>query len=798
MELKGLSLKEIELKKKEGKVNKSKKVVYKTHLRIIYESFFSFFNIVLYFVALIFLLFQIFYPNAIVEIPLTKYGFLIIILCNGFISLINDERTKRIIEKMEILDNEDVKVIREGKIIEINSKEIVEGDYLLINKNESINVDGKLIYGEGYFNESVISGESKKVFHKVGEEVTSGSFLETSDNEYLIIEVSNVSENTFIKRLENSVKKIKKDKSKLNKDINKIILFMILIMIPCFLIVLIKELSIFNFTFDLSIVTACSTIIVGMIPTGLVLLSSITLANSIYKLSKQKVLTKELYAIERLARIDTLALDKTGTITSGDLVLQDVIFIKNDINEEDFDEFFSFFLSKMNDNITSLALKKRFNKTDFSKKYEINEIIQFDSSIKYSLMKIGEDIYKFGAPDVLISDSSILESVNEFSKEGKRVLTFIKNEEVIALFIIKNELRKNVKNIISYFNEMKIDIKVISGDNLFTVQSVAKEAGINGYEKAISLEDVKFEDLKEVALEYDIFARATPEQKEEIIRVLEENNHKVGYIGDGINDITSLRRATCSIALGSGVKSSKLISDFIVVDDDFSHLVNVIKEGRRVIYNVKRSSILFTSKDILIALFALYSLFSASGMVIEIESIYIFEFIIIALCGFLLSIENSNVEATDSFIFKESIIKGIENGLLLSFGGLYILLINAFYPLKNFNVLISLIISLTGPFILFNTISNYTKYSKIVIAIGIVLSIILLFSFPDIFLKSGYLSEADSLIDQLNLILKDFFNFNLYKEISLNEYIILLVYMLILPTSYIFLSKIVNKKLLKK
>ncbi len=800
--LKGLTFDEVEKLKKEGKTNNSKKVVYKSHLIIIYESFFSFFNIILYAVALIFLLLQIFYKNGLTEIPLTKYGFLLIVLFNGLISLISEEKSKHFIEKMELTNDDKVKVIREGKIIEISCKEIVEGDYFLIYKNDSINVDGILIFGEGYFNESIITGESDNVFHKINEKVTSGSFLVSTKEDYLVMKVTNVGDNTFIKRLENDVKKIKKDKSKLNKDINKIILIMILVMIPSFLIVLLKELYIHDFNFDLSIVSASSTIIVGMIPIGLVLLSSVTLANSIYKLAKEKVLTKELYAIERLARIDVLALDKTGTITTQNLIFKGKELF-NDIKEEEFKDLLSFYLSKMDDNLTSVALKKEFNISifDIEKFKNIIKENDFNSSIKYSSLIINNDNYKLGAFDILINEKvknhkDILKIAYKHAKNGERVLAFVKNnKEVVSLLFIENELRKNIKNIISYFEKMNIRIKVISGDNLYTVSSIAKKANIKGYDKIISLENVPLEKIKDIALKYDCFARATPKQKEEIIRVLEENNQKVGYVGDGINDIASLRRASCSIALASGVKSSKLISDFTLLDDDFIHLARVIEEGRRVVNNIKRSCTLFISKDIVIALFAFYSLFSNSGMLIEIESIYIFEFIIVALCGFLLSIENNYPKSIDSSIIKESMIKGIENGLLLSLSGVYLLIVNAFYPLKDLDILISLTISLSGPFVLFISINKFSKYSKIILSLGISLTIICLLVEPNIFLDVGYLTNADSFKEQIDLIIDGLFNLSLFKNINSYEYIIVFTYLLFIPTLFVLVSRKINKRL---
>ena len=323
------------------------------------------------------------------------------------------------------------------------------------------------------------------------------------------------------------------------------------------------------------------------------------------------------------------------------------------------------------------------------------------------------------------------------------------------------------------------------------------EIGQYGLERKSST-NRDLEELKNIYAKYSIFARAKPEQKEEIVRLLEENNHKVAYIGDGVNDITSLRRATSSIALNSGVSSSKIISDFTLLDDDFSSLPNVIKEGRRVLKNIERTCTLFIVKDTLIFLFALYSLVSKNGMVIGIESIYIFEFIIVALSGFLLSIENTIPDKYDNKMLKRSFILGGISGLFLSLPGLITGMLSFFIDIPGAHIICSLLISLFGPVILFGISYPLSKYSRNILIISSCLILFGLIFAPNIFLNPFYLRGADSLFEQLELIFKAIFNLDIYTKLNLEEYLSLGIYYILASFLFIFLViKYKNKLVIK-
>lgn len=802
----GLTSNEVETLIKAKKVNKSKKIVKNTHLSIILSSIFTLPNVILYIVGLFFLYAQLFIEDGFSYIPVTKYGFLFVILFNIIISIASKEKSKITLDKMKVISKGKVEVIRNNEIILVNDEDIVLGDYLFLDKsNFTLPVDLELIDGEATVNESVLSGESNLIKKKTGDNLLSGSILIYGK---CIGKVIRVGKDTFVNNLETKVKSIKKSKSLLNKDINKIILIMLILAFPAVGAVNLSTYIYQKGDFLLNSISNSSTIIVGMVPIGLVLLSSVTLANSIIKLIKQNILTKELYAIESLARVDTLCVDKTGTLTTNHMKVKEIKAISKTKTKEYLNNLLYYYLSNLNDSDTSISIKSflDINKIELDKfKEESNLIIEekmlFDSTKKYSSLKIDGKKYYFGAFDYLLDknlNKDIYEYALNLAKKGNRVLVFKDEDEVLSLIYLVSELRKNVKETIAYFNELKIDIKVISGDNLETVKEIAKESGILNYDNAISLENVSIEELKNIYNKYSIFARAKPEQKEEIVRLLEENNHKVAYIGDGVNDITSLRRATSSIALNSGVTSSKIISDFTLLDDDFSSLPNVIKEGRRVLKNIERTCTLFIVKDTLIFLYALYSLVSKNGMVIGIESIYIFEFIIVALSGFLLSIENTISEKYDNKMLKRSFLLGGISGLFLSLPGLIIGILSFFIEIPGAHIMCSLLISLFGPLILFGISYPLSRYSKIVLIISSSLTLFGLFFAPNIFLNPFYLRDANNLLEQLELIFKSFFNLEIYTKLNYVEYISLGVYFTITSSIFIFLVIKYKKKLISK
>ena len=607
----GLTLKEVEELTKEGKTNFRKKVKGKSHLRIIFESFFTSFNVVLYVLALVFLFFQIFYPNGIKYIPITKYGFLFVIFFNAMCSIISQEASKHTLEKMKLITSPTCLGIREGKEINIKLEDVVLGETLILKGGNEVPCDLVIKEGELLVNESNLTGESKPIIKKAGDSVLSGSFV---INGFAYLIATKVGSDTYIAKLESKISQISKKKSELLTNIHKIIKILIICLIPVVLTVGIKMFYVGesltggeHWKFTPEVLTKCAASLVGMIPIGMILLSSITLSTSIVKLYKHQTMVQELYAIENLSRVDTLCLDKTGTLTT-----QHFLF-KNLVKLNDFDEkiILQSYMSAMKDtNETGKAVINKYGNNEILK---IKKFTLFSSETKYSEVTFENDeTYRLGAPEYVLKEEKNKIKAREYQKEGFRVLGFTSLDKDLGIILLEDELRKGIKDTLNYFSDLNINIKIISGDNALTVKEVAKMAGVLNYEKYISMENVTLEEIKDIVDEYTIFGRTTPDQKQEIIRCLQEKGHKVGYIGDGVNDTTSLRQADCSIAMNNGADSAKAVSDVILLDNDFSHLPLVFKEGRRVVSNIMRSVLLFLTKSFFIGIFSFLSVFMSN------------------------------------------------------------------------------------------------------------------------------------------------------------------------------------------
>lgn len=785
----GLGDSEVNERIKADAINKKNKVKGKSHLMIVLSSFFTFFNVVLYLLSVVLVLFQRLYTDGIKYIPITKFGFLFVIFCNAITSIISQEASKHTVEKMKLIVNPNARVVRNNEEKDIKVDEIVLDDVVIIQSGNEIPCDLEVINGEISVNESMLTGESKAIIKGKGETLLSGSYCISGKCYAKAIKVGN---DTYASSLQSKISSIKKKKSVLLVNINKIIKVLLCFIFPAALIVGLKTYYVGvdgeNWVFSLNVITKISVTIVGMIPIGMILLSSITLSRSIIKLYKKQTMVQELYAIENLSRINVLCLDKTGTLTRQNFSVKEVISLKN----EDIDEIMRLYLSNSTDvNRTSKALK------DY---YEISENADsklhfepFDSEKKYSSLNVSNELtYKLGAPEYIFKNKEALEKVKGYSLEGYRVLGLTKNDDPIAIFVIEDELRKGIKDTLNYFYDLDIDIKIISGDNPLTVTNIASKAGVRNASKYISLENVDISEIKNLVNDYSIFGRVSPDKKEEIIKCLQNEGKMVGYVGDGVNDTQSLREANCSIALKSGDDSTKAVSDCVLLDDDFSHLPDVLKEGRRAVANIERSMMLFLTKSVFIGLISIFSVFFKNGMPIEIESIYIYEFVTVALCGLLLSIENNKPRASEEDFVKKVLTRSFTFGFFMFIGALIPLIASTFVEMEHLDTIITLDITIAGLVILYFVCKPFSKYSLVVFIIGCVLTLLCLLVLPSCFIDGSYFHGVSSIKEQIQLIIGAIGNLTIYKEISFSEYMVFMAYLILCIPSYYF-SKIVLK-----
>ena len=655
--------------------------------KIISENLFTFFNVALYGIAVVFLIFsEVLYNTGYGDLVnrffgLSRYGFLIPLTLNILIGIITEAKSKRTLDKLKILNEGKITVYRDGKAKSIPPREIVLGDVVELHSGDQIPADCTLLFGDAEVDESLLTGESDPVRkHVAGDLLYSGSFVSAGECR---AEVVRVGKDSYAASLAKKVKSIDSEKSLLMRTIHGILNALSVVLVLVIGIVVatmavkihlhsgdpnIFPPSIFGEDFSLGnpaawaqIISTASAYAIGVIPTGLVLVTSMSLSVSILKLSKEQTLVQELYSLENLSRVDVICLDKTGTLTSGDMLVKDVDYFGP---KEDADSYLAAILSNTKTfNATMKALASAFPASPIT----VASSIPFSSARKYSgvVLLSGKEVL-LGAPEYLLPESSpLLEEAKKKESEGLRVLALTYDGFPMAFYALQDEIRPSAKETIEYFYENGVDVKIISGDAPLTVSRIAETCGVRNAEKAISLEGKSIEETKALAENYTIFARVSPEQKEALVEALQEKKHKVAMTGDGVNDTLALRKANASITFARATNAAKACSDVVLLDNDFSHLESVVSQGRRVVNNIMRSAILFLTKTFFVILLCLVSIaFRAGQMFYTVEDVYLLQGAVIGIGGFLLSLENSKtpIEGT----FREKVFpRAIAGGLLL-------------------------------------------------------------------------------------------------------------------------------------
>lgn len=655
----GLRKSDIKRQKVLGLVNYNTDVPTKTIKEIIITNIFTLFNLLNIFLGLLIFLVGS-YKNLL---------FLGVVICNTLISTIQEIRTKRIIDKLSILSESKVKVIRDKKEDKISINEMVLDDIVKYNLGDQIVVDTVIRSGSCEVNEAFITGESKPKFKTKGDVLLSGSFIVSGS---VIGQVEHIGEDNYTSIISKEGKYIKKVNSEIMNSLKKIIKIVSIVIIPLGLLLFFKQLQIPNNNIETSIVNTVAAVI-AMIPEGLMLLTSTVLAVSIIRLSKHNVLVQQLYCIETLARVDTLCLDKTGTITNGNMEVFDVITLNNHTTHQ-VNRIMCGLVNNLDDNNPTFnALKNKF--TDNSN-FKVIKKYPFSSEKKYSGIKFkDEGTFIIGAPEYLLKDNiNILKNkINKYVGEN-RVLLLIKvnndnliefnDIDVISLILIRDQIRENASKTINYFKKQKVDIKIISGDNPITVLTTAKRAGIIIDDDEIvdtSTWDNYDEILKSVN-KYKIFGRVRPEQKKLIIKALKEKGHTVAMTGDGVNDVLALKESDCAIVMNDGSDAARNVAELILLDSDFSSMPKIVAEGRRTINNISRSATLFLSKTIYASLISIIFLFINLKYPFIPIQLSLISAITIGIPAFVLALEPNNERVKGNFL-KNVISKSLPSGI---------------------------------------------------------------------------------------------------------------------------------------
>lgn len=636
---------------------------FKTNKQIVLQNIFTYFNLIFIVLAVLLCLVSS-YKNL---------TFLPVILANTGIAIYQEIRSKKILDNLSVLNAAKVTVVRNGAANKIDMEELVLDDVILLETGQQIPADGYVLDGKLQVNEALLTGEADEIVKEVDDYLMSGSFV-VSGKAY--VRLDKVGYDSYISQLTAKAKKMGGgEQSEMIASLNKLIKWIGIIIIPIGITLFSQSYFFYGNTIKESVV-AMEAALIGMIPEGLYLLTTIALAMSAARLAKQRVLLHDMKSIETLARVNVLCVDKTGTITENQMSVQKLVIAKNEQAEQQatrIQELISDYAKAMaNDNATMQAIKTYFNKpTD----QEPLSILPFSSVQKFSSVTFADGVYVLGAPEMVLRErfETVKNEFNQYADQGYRVLVFgsyqgilseaLLEAEVIPLayLLIANPIRKEAPDTFAYFKEQGVAIKVISGDNPQTVSTVALQAGIANADQYIDVSQLAEEDYLSAVEKYTVFGRVKPEQKMQFVQLLKQKN-TVAMTGDGVNDILAMKEADCSIAMASGNEATIQAAQVALLDSDFSRMPEIVAEGRRVVNNIERSASLFLVKNIFSFLLSVFSVLFALTYPLEPSQITLISLFTIGLPSFLLALEENKNRIEGKFIVNV-LEKAIPGGL---------------------------------------------------------------------------------------------------------------------------------------
>ena len=636
---------------KQAKKNISVIKPYKTTKEIIFSNIFTFFN-AMNLVLAAFIATTLRFENML---------FLGVIAINTAIGIYQEVRSKNALEELSLLGRNKYRVNRDNEIIEVDSEEIVLGEYLHLNLGDQVPVDAEIIEGSIEVDESLLTGESDNIYKTTGNELMSGSNVVSGS---CLVKVTAVGGDSYINKLAKSTKEFKKYPSKLRDYMDRILKVISVLLVPVAIMLYVRGASLGRGYTD--IVLRSAGALVGMIPEGLILLVSVSLAVAAMKLAKKKVLVQELYCVETLARVDVLCFDKTGTITTGNMNVVE-------IDEKVASELSSYLAYFEDENATSRALK---NHLTCEKKWDVDEIGAFSSKNKYSYIQLKEGgTYFFGAYEFLGFEEGMTEYYESLKQQGYRILSLAYTDEkvttpsnmkLIGHVVLSDEIKANTKDTFKYFESQGVAVKIISGDNHIAVLGVAKKAGFKEDARAVDMTKVTEENFESVVLENDIFGRVTPDQKQRMVEILQKNGKTVAMSGDGVNDVLALKKADISFAMNGATSAAKSVSNIVFLTNDFAVFYDILMEGRRVINNIQKVASLFLTKTFFSIVFAVISVLFAFEFAFIPIQFTIISAITIGVPSFFLTFESNKEKVSNNFMRDILTNAAIGGGVLVA------------------------------------------------------------------------------------------------------------------------------------
>ena len=588
----GLSSREVQDRIDKGLINYNEEPKTKTVKDIVKSNVFTYFNFLNILLGSLVIISGIISGRILYS--LKNCLFVNVIFINTLISIGEEILAKKTIDKLSIIAESKIKTVRDNNIIELTKEDLVLDDVCLYTIGNQIVCDSIVLDGEIEINESFITGEEKVITKKKGDELTSGSFVVSGS---CFAKIEHVGSDNYVSKITKESKYIKETNSIIYNSFNKMLKVLSALLIPIGILLFINQMNI-TYSFSDSIMNTVSALI-GMIPEGLVLLTSSAMAVSVIRLRKYNILVQDLYSIESLARVDIICLDKTGTITEGNMEVKDIIPYKNN-SVDKIKEILGNYINALEDPTPTFKAIEAYVEKRYG--YTVEEKLNFSSSRKYSAVRFEDVTYFLGSPENLCNKE--FEEVNKY-QDDYRVLLLASGKNIgntsnlkpIGFVLIQDKVKENAKEVLDYFKEQGVDIKIISGDSAKTVSSIAKRAGIEDI-KCVDMSKIDTLDITNIVNEYNIFARVRPDQKKQIIKILKSEGHFVAMTGDGVNDCMALKEADCSIAMANGSEAAKNVSKFVLLDSKIDNLPKILKEGRRSINNIERSSSLLLSKTI--------------------------------------------------------------------------------------------------------------------------------------------------------------------------------------------------------
>ena len=636
----------------------------KTTKEIIISNVFTYFNLIFLVIAVLLLLVGAF----------RDLTFLPVIICNTLIGIIQEIRSKKVLDKLSVLNAPKATVVREGKLQTIPAEKAVLDDVVKFQAGNQICADATVIDGEVQVNESLLTGESDEITKKPGDTLMSGSFVVSGS---CLGRLEQVGADSYISKLTLEAKATKEgEQSEMIRSLDKLVQIVGFLIIPIGIVLFGQQYLLGDSSIKTSM-QAMVAAIIGMIPEGLYLLASVALVVSVMRLATKKVLVHDMKCIETLARVNVLCVDKTGTITENTMKVHDVVSLEPYEKEElpPLKELLGDFAHAMSkDNITMAAMQEYFTQGSGQ---VATSVTSFSSAFKYSSVTFHTTSYVLGAPEFVLRDDYEIykETIESYGSEGYRVLVFGRYEgtpdgkaltEAVVpygLVLLANPIRKEAWETFQYFADQGVDIKVISGDNPVTVSKVASQAGIANADNYIDASQLKTpDDIKQAVLKYTVFGRVTPDQKRQFVRALKEAGKTVAMTGDGVNDVLALKDADCSIAMASGSDAAAQASQLVLLESNFSCMPSVVLEGRRVVNNIERSASLFLVKNIFSFLLSLFSMAFMITYPLEPSQISMVAMFTIGIPAFLLAME-PNKKMIEGHFLTNVLLKALPAGL---------------------------------------------------------------------------------------------------------------------------------------